>query len=121
MVVLPCNGLSARGQVTTLAVDQVTEGFEGLRCVNIVPLMAGVAEDVAELQAARAVVGVAGCHHRCDAHACRQVLHREPDDAFVVGEMLRAEVIERTEMTDEEFRQCALEVASRLVGILGKY
>jgi uncharacterized metal-binding protein len=121
IALLPCNGLSARGQVATMAVDQLAGAMDEARCVNIVPLLAGVDEEVAALRGARAVISVAGCSHRCDLKVCKKVLGRDPDDALVVGDLLRADVIERCESTEEEIQQCVLEVSSRLVGILGNF
>ncbi len=121
VILLPCNGLSARGQVTEMASAKIREAMEEVRRVDLVPLLAGLTDEQSAVNEARAVIGLAGCSYRCEARACRQAVGRELDDGLVVGDLMREDVTELSDATEQEIEQCVLEVTSRVLAVLSQY
>lgn len=120
IALLPCNGLSARGRLAREAARMLREGMEQLQQIDMVPLMAGLPKETEQLREARFVMGLAGCEHRCDQNACQQALQRPPDDAFVIGDIVREEVHEIDELSEEEKQQYLLDITSQLLGRLSR-
>lgn len=116
VVLVCCNGVSARGHVAARACHLVCESLSEVRSIEVVPLLAGVPEEVEALSRARVVLGLAGCDQRCDRGATRRVTGREPDESFVVGASLRAEVHEVADASEKELQSCTLELSSRIIG-----
>ncbi len=94
------------------------EQINGLKIVDLVPLMAGIPEEVEAVKKARAVVGFAGCQHRCDLDVCLKIRGKAPEHEFVIENILRNEVRDIKELSHEEFESVALQITSHLIGKL---
>lgn len=120
VVLIPCNGLSARGRVAHLAAIMVEEGMPEVQWVDCVPLMAEVDEEVKRVREARYVMGLAGCAYRCDALACRRGRGRETDDAVVIGKIVPPHIAEAADLSEDDKKRFALETASQVIAKLNK-
>lgn len=120
IVLLPCNGLSARGQITRFVADQIREQIDDIEVVELVPLMAGIPGAVETLRRAKRVIGLSGCEHRCESNGCEMARGKAPDDTFTVGDLVRSDVQSIDSFAPEEMKQCSLQVSSLLLGKLSE-
>jgi uncharacterized metal-binding protein len=119
VVLIPCNGLSLRGRLTSRVAALLQEQM-GIKIVALSPLMARLPKEVSTIQQASRVIGFAGCSHRCDITGCRMGADQEPNEYFVIGDLVRTEACDINEISESEFQEYILEITSRLAGQISR-
>ena len=119
VVLITCNGLSARGQLTAKVIQQLQEHIdEDVDVLSLTPLLAGLPERVEKVKRATQLIGLAGCSRRCDLHACRSQAGRVPDVDLVLEDILRKDITSEDTISQEELNQVLPKATSLLLGKL---
>lgn len=105
IVLLPCNGLSARGYLSSLIAQHVQEQLPQVCVIPPVPLSVGIESFVRQTQEAQYIFALSGCSHRCESHICQQATGRQPDETLDIEPIVRKDVSEWIDMSMDEQKQ----------------
>ncbi len=116
IALIPCNGLSARGQLTRMSTQLIHEQMDDVQVVDLAPLMAGVPGTLQAVQEARTVIGVAGCSSRCENVGCQKVFGQQLKHAIVFEELVPPHIRDTKEIKESDLQQLLPQAVSQLIG-----
>lgn len=117
IVLLPCNGLSARGQLSSVVAGLLQEQLEDIEIGQLIPLSVKDPAEQARLARARFVMAISGCSQRCESHICQQA-GGQIDGSICLEDDLPKELVSIAQVTPEQRRQATLTATSRALAQL---
>lgn len=117
-VLLPCNGLSARGRLAADIANGIRDQIEDVEVVDLVPLLAQLPDAVSIVKSANRVIALSGCINQCESKACHITTQREPDLVFQLEHELPVGVTGPESCPPGLYKQLLRTITSQLLGEL---
>ncbi|MCK6509899.1 putative zinc-binding protein [Myxococcota bacterium] len=118
VILVPCNGHTLRGQLTQRVAQLLREQIDDIDIIDLVPLMAELPHALQLARQAKSLIGLAGCHHRCERSACQQFLKRSLDQEILLEHFIEPSCKELQDISEEDFQTWVLHITSSVLGQL---
>lgn len=116
-VLVPCNGLSARGQLSTQVAHYLQENMDDVAVAYPTPIATKQQDLLKQIYQAKRVILLSGCDQQCGVAICQQA-QVLADTNVQLGAAVRPEAIEYDELDEEERKQALRLMTSRVVATL---